>query len=586
MTVKYTYSSNIFFFVIIISLFYLLVLSKPISAVYFRDDFNSSSSLSNYYIYYNAGQVNVSNGFLELSANCGQSFPAVILDRLIPQSNYEVEVGFKYDQLARFGNGVIFSDVLPENTYFWDSKDISILLAWGDTNRLVIGYIDSPFTYQMDFEAPSDYHVLKAINSFGTYNFFLDGWPLHTITSNRNINYIWFGNSHRTTETDCWSKLTVDYIQILQNNGDENSFPYYSQLDPLWKELEYDHSSLWAPQNIGIERWGCSLTSASMVLKYYDVKSPITGEDSTPDILNDWLKSQGDGYLRNGYLNWLAITRYTRLAKEENRSATTLEFSMAAFKKEDVVNALRNDVPVILGLPGHYVVAYRNADEGFIINDPYDKENTILDHNSSITTLNTFTPSDTDLSAMLFTTPSGFKVALRDSDGIDMGDKYELGPLVDDVKGVEVLGSQLMSLITLKPKTGIYYLHVYNQNNDYNNLKLDSYLYDSNGNVYPSTINKLMSPFAEEVFFINFDKKGNNPLTIASMSGPHADQLISFISSANRFKEMRNNSKAISFLNKAVKVLISRKTSFVSEEKTYLLNYLKNKLSPLIDIGN
>jgi len=115
-----------------------------------------------------------------------------------------------------------------------------------------------------------------------------------------------------------------DRIFYLKHNIDVEPYEfsldveYQSQIDPSWEHFEYDSASTWFASNLSIGKWGCALTSASMVLNYFS-------HPTNPKLLNDWLLSQPDGFIRNGLVNWLAISRYTKLHKNSNNSI--LEFN-------------------------------------------------------------------------------------------------------------------------------------------------------------------------------------------------------------------------------------------------------------------
>ncbi len=113
------------------------------------------------------------------------------------------------------------------------------------------------------------------------------------------------------------SEVWFDNV-VINSTPIENPLPnlnvaYISQSDPLWASDIYDLANKWSVYPY-ISRWGCALTSASMILNYH-------GFNTNPKNLNEWLKSQPDGYLTNGLLNWLAISRFSNLNKTINAPA-------------------------------------------------------------------------------------------------------------------------------------------------------------------------------------------------------------------------------------------------------------------------
>jgi hypothetical protein len=51
-----------------------------------------------------------------------------------------------------------------------------------------------------------------------------------------------------------------------------------------------------------------------MVFKYNGVKKLPNGKELNPDTLNNWLITQKDGYIGNGMVNWLALSRLSKQA--------------------------------------------------------------------------------------------------------------------------------------------------------------------------------------------------------------------------------------------------------------------------------
>ncbi len=93
--------------------------------------------------------------------------------------------------------------------------------------------------------------------------------------------------------------------------------PLLKQNDPAWGSMEYDTASLWNPANPSISAWGCALTSAAMVFKYYGYEKLPDGSALNPGTLNNWLKAN-NGYTRIGEVNWIALSTLSRLAKNKN----------------------------------------------------------------------------------------------------------------------------------------------------------------------------------------------------------------------------------------------------------------------------
>ena len=272
--------------------------------------------------------------------------------------------------------------------------------------------------------------------------------------------------------------------------------PDIKQYDPLWKDKEYDRASEWAPGMDTIERWGCGLTSATMVLQYH-------GFPVNPDELNDWLNGESDGYIRNGLLNWLAVSRYTYQNIIED-SPPTLEFrrydaSPIALEKE--LNAKR---PPILGLSGHFVVAKGKQDLDFLINDP-DSTNTLLsfveaNREADFSAIYSYLPSSTNLSYIMLVVDSDITLEVYNSDDQSVGNFYPDEFLEDDFGNNE---SEHLNIFLLpEPKDDIYRIEATGTSGAY---QLVSYLYNEEGEVKINSFGGLIDEGQTDEFLITIN---------------------------------------------------------------------------------
>jgi hypothetical protein len=252
--------------------------------------------------------------------------------------------------------------------------------------------------------------------------------------------------------------------------------PDIKQYSLPWGPHTYDHANSWSSVPT-ITSWGCALTSADMLLQYY-------GYSITPDGLNNWLNQQADGYIANGLLNWLAISRYT---KQNSTTQPSLEFIKKGNNAQDLVNELQNNRPAILEEPGHFVVAKSQTQTSFGINDPaYSNHPTLASYNNLYNSLETYIPSHTDLSYIMLTLTNGFDLHVFDTDNGEILESTFLNdPLTDDVNNSSKSGQALTTFLFPKPMGGNYRTEV-TGNGVY---ELDSYLYNINGNVNLNKIN-------------------------------------------------------------------------------------------------
>ena len=136
--------------------------------------------------------------------------------------------------------------------------------------------------------------------------------------------------------------------------------PLLKQTNAAWKSRIYDSANLWSPRDPSINAWGCALTSAAMVFNYHGLKKLPSGIALTPSTLNDWLKTQKDGYVGNGLVNWLALTRLSKQSVSVNNifSFDALEFSkLIPGSISGIKIDLSNNITDILEEPGHFIVA-------------------------------------------------------------------------------------------------------------------------------------------------------------------------------------------------------------------------------------
>jgi 3D (Asp-Asp-Asp) domain-containing protein len=207
--------------------------------------------------------------------------------------------------------------------------------------------------------------------------------------------------------------------------------PYFNQCDEPWSEDPYDHI------DTTICSSGCALTCAVMILNYY-------GIETNPRDLNDWLRNQftdengngrwdpGEltyGYTSDGGVNWLAVARY---------SNGLVSYCGYGAKSDSILNSdLCNQRPVILRVPGHFVVATGKTKvddtDTWNINDPgYRSRITLLEYGNDYSSMRRFAPAGVDSSAMIITAHSPVELYIIDPQDRRMG--------IDPATGFEVCG--------------------------------------------------------------------------------------------------------------------------------------------------
>ncbi len=163
----------------------------------------------------------------------------------------------------------------------------------------------------------------------------------------------------------------------------------------------------------------------------------------------------------NGLLNWLAVTRLTRLINEKF-GTPKLEFSRAKGDEAIAKDEIQHDRPVILNIPGHFLVGYGVSTDNSktYIQDPYYNYTNFGQENQKLLSLRLFRPSFTDLSYILVTHPPEVHIALKDSagklvDGVE--DAFE--QVVDRTDSSQHTPTLIETLLP-KPNDGTYSLEI------------------------------------------------------------------------------------------------------------------------------
>jgi hypothetical protein len=211
-----------------------------------------------------------------------------------------------------------------------------------------------------------------------------------------------------------FSYSEYDSVRIFSETAELPStldVPLIKQTDPRWSDLEYDRASIWSPQDTSIGRWGCALTSAVMVFRFFGLHNFPDGSSLSPASLNTWLMSQPDGFIEDGLLNWRVLSRLSHNIAE-TWETPTLEMnylSKGSLWKEQLWQLLSENIPPILALPGHFVVAHGFQDDAtLLVRDPgFSVSSRSIDEMISA---RVFTPSHTDLSALTLFVPSQVQV--------------------------------------------------------------------------------------------------------------------------------------------------------------------------------
>lgn len=282
-----------------------------------------------------------------------------------------------------------------------------------------------------------------------------------------------------TTEFD---NIKVEGVRLSSPSpipAPDTQIPLIKQSTLPWGQQEYNTASRWAsPEPSTIERWGCALTSAAMVLKYHGTTTMPNGSPLDPGSLNDWLKSERGGYVGNGYVNWWAIRRLTELTNAKYGTGI-LDFRKTnGFDSNSLDTHISLGQPDILGVENnaHFVVATGKDAEGYTINDPFFDRTHLASYDNSAASTEHFYPTHTNLSALYFTTnpvvelyltgingplggnpPSGTNVSVINGGNYDV-----LEPMTED-GGVVTNGQGIRELAVPVPPEGDYTLTAWSE---------------------------------------------------------------------------------------------------------------------------
>ncbi len=302
-----------------------------------------------------------------------------------------------------------------------------------------------------------------------------------------NDGYIYaFGNVEPTPTPSPSSSPTPIPLPSLD-------VPDIKQYTDAWGSLTYDTANKWS-QNPTIKRWGCALTSATMILRYY-------AHNIWPDTLNDWLKTQSDGYLRNGLLNWLAVSRYTK--QNETDGSPVLEYRKLDASSSTLINELELGRPGILDVSGHFVVTKSQLPTTFGINDPaYVDRLTLESYDNTFQSIRGYKPTHTDLSYIFLVVDPTIDIFLTGPDGNKLeGYSSTENPLIDDIDYTSQSGQSLNTFLLPIPESGDYKIEVTGNGNPYT---LESYLYDRNGDVTQTFLKGLILENQTDTFSLTY----------------------------------------------------------------------------------
>lgn len=303
---------------------------------------------------------------------------------------------------------------------------------------------------------------------------------------------------------------SVYYTKIIGDEPENEillAVPLLKQTAQPWEDDVYDMATIWSPANPTINRWGCALTSATMILNYYGLQKIDASTNLTPETLNNWLKTQPDGYVNGGLLNWLAISRLTKNSKSFNPafSYDALEYRrVSGMDNTQLDTDLSASQPDILEVPGHFIVAKGKTDSSYLINDPfYERDSLDDEYENSYVSLGRYIPSHTDLSYIQIISNPELNIELKDQNGSVPVENFIQSPISNPVTG-QPSGDPVRIVYKPQPLGGNYQIAL--SASSPTPYKLEVFIYDTQGRVKIFTFTGTVDSSSQIIYPLNFDK--------------------------------------------------------------------------------
>lgn len=283
------------------------------------------------------------------------------------------------------------------------------------SNKVFIGELDSGNNLGAWIESPNS---LPLSACCGTLNY-LNG-------------YLYWAGGYDTTQG------YVDNVYYAKvTNGNTNtgplSVPYFSQKSQPWGSTEYDHAQSLDFSPINMSQWGCAVTSAAMVLKFYGMNALPNGTALDPGSLNQWLNAN-NGYLTGkdssgnySYLDWTSIGKLARAAQLAGKSPTDVMVKVIRAPSENTFSSqfdadFAQQIPDIVQThsaltSSHFVVTTGKTTNSYTINDPFWNNPTLASFNNNVDEVVRLIPSHTDLSYITIVVDPTVNIFVTDANG-------------------------------------------------------------------------------------------------------------------------------------------------------------------------
>lgn len=436
------------------------------------------------------------------------------LTELIPSSfditninNYQYELDVKLSESINMDRNILFQ---------WQDKD-----NWYDIKLT---------RNNVSIQKVINGQVMPINNAYTTYGFYQnETYHFKIVISDHNIKLYIDDNQLLSVRDDSpyisgyktvglqasvgsISTSVTEFDNILVTSLEETPstlpVPQYKQTDLQWADHEYDHALSWNPENFEMKRWGCAVTSAAMILNFHGITLLLDGTPINPATLNAWLKSQDDGYVYGGLVNWFALGRLTRLISQQH-GTPKLEYSRSnGSDLSTAMSEIQSNKPVMFEIPGHFFVGKGASDANNIeINDPFYNYTKLSEHNTTVVSTRMFQPSQTDLSGIMAATSDSVDLDLLLNDNtipnLSKTTEYINSPDINQHSPI----ARVIELI--KPQSGNYTL-VVNSEEAFTPFVLNLHVYNKNGDAFSKKVTGVTN--ADKKMIVNFEFDGDNPV--------------------------------------------------------------------------
>ena len=211
----------------------------------------------------------------------------------------------------------------------------------------------------------------------------------------------------------------------------------FAQNDAQWGRAEYARAGdpKYGPDWCGttLAQCGCAMTSVTNVMALFNLLVLPNDKPTNPQNINEWFnldaKETTRGWVSRGYVFgdviWTSVNQLSAEMVAKNPGSGRIRFSRFGSGSEEEVRAeLEALRPVILEVPGHYIIAYGFAQgkgSQILVKDPYYPEKKFYDVFKGKVKSSVLFESNDDVSAVVFTIPSRQRIRITDSKGNVVG---------------------------------------------------------------------------------------------------------------------------------------------------------------------